>query len=79
MIVNFRTRGISRGARKLTRISTLIIIIIIIIKKSTDAYTGMEEMLLNFWCTYQPVMLPLESHNSFPLNGQFARFQRVLN
>ena len=78
MIVNFRTHGISRGARKLTRTSTLIIIIIII-KKSTDAYTGMEEMLLNFWCTYQPVMLPLESHNSFPLNGQFARFQRVLN
>ena len=27
MVVNFRARGISRGARKLTRISTLIIII----------------------------------------------------
>ena len=31
MIINFRTCGISRGAHKLTRTSTLIIIIIIII------------------------------------------------
>jgi hypothetical protein len=38
MIVNFKARGISRGARKLTRIPTLIIII-----KKKDR--GMEKIM----------------------------------